>query len=477
MAPPWWDRVRAPWAVLLLALPLLAGCLGEGGGPPAAPGAVPRPGADRQAFASAGREFDLVADRDDRDHLSLAFITPRDSAASPSWDAYAKSRDGGRTWEVRGLCGDPLALAAGQAPDPTCPFLGARLTSDPVLLQLADGSFLYVGVALRADSVLQFAARFQRDALEPESVHTVSLSSFSMVPGGAALVPAPYQAYYNGKANVMQASDGRVHLVYAADFGPENDVGPQATTGLPHLTTSDDGGRTWSPPRPLAPETFADFGALYAVGVELVETLDGRLHAVWWDSYTNALHQVTSGDGGRTFSPPRRIAEVVGRPADARADSDNLTRPWMGVDRSGGPWHGSLYLLADDKSSGDRDLVLVTSRDHGDTWALRRLPTDTGEGRDETMARLLVEPSGALSVLYPSWDKVERLSPSTVHLARSADGGATWTVAQLSSAPNPHPNPGDYNDLDVLADGSLVAVWEDARGGQRSPWMAVVGLR
>jgi hypothetical protein len=453
--------------LLVVAVFLLAGCAGTGGENNRPSAIELLPGPDHRAFAGAGREFDLVADRDDPAHLSLAFITPRDDAASPSWLVYATSRDGGETWEIRPLCGDPLAVAA---PDPACPFLGARLTSDPVLLQLDDGSFLYVGVALRADSVLQFAARFPRGAMEPESVHTVSRSAFSFFPG-AQMLPAPYQVYYNGKANVMQASDGSIHLVWAADFGAENDAGPQVTTGIPHLTTSVDGGRTWSTPLKLAPETFADVGGLYAVGVELFETLDGHLHAVWWDGYTNALYQVDSDDGARRFTAPRHIGEVLARPADARADSDNVTRLWTGVDRSAGPWRGSVYLLADDKSTGDRDLVLFTSRDGAGTWAEQRLPTDTGDGRDETMARLLVEPGGAISILYPSWDKVERLAPSDMHLARSVDGGATWASVRLSSDVNPHPNPGDYNDLDV-ADGGLVAVWEDARDGTRGPWMS-----
>lgn len=452
-------------AILLLVLPL-AGCL-DGPDERARDVAtdILRPGPDHPAFDSPGREFDLVSDRDDPRHLSLAFITPRDNTASPSWLAYAKSRDGGLTWQVAHLCGDPLA----GVPAADCPLLGARLTSDPVLLQLDDGSFLYVGVALRADSVMQFAARYPRDAMEASSIDVVSLSAFSFFPGAQDL-PAPYQVYYNGKANVMQGSDGRVHLVWAADFGPENDAGPQVTTGIPHWTTSEDGGRTWSTPLRLSPEPFTAVGGIYAVGIEAFETLDGRLHAVWWESYTNALYQVTSDDGA-AFSSPRRIADVVGRPADARADSDNLTRLWTGVDRSGGPWHGSVYLLADDKSRGDRDLVLLTSRDDAATWDRQRLPTDSGEGRDETMARLLVEPSGAISILYPSWDKVERLSPSDLHLARSVDGGATFTTVRLSSGFNPHPNPGDYNDLDVT-DGGLVAIWEDARGGQRSPWIS-----
>src|SRR5687768_18041913 len=100
-------------------------------------------GPERRSFDVQSREFDLVADRDDRSHLAMAFITPRADQVSPSWLAYATTHDAGETWEVRRLCGDPLdptGLAAGAV---GCPQAGARLTSDPILMQLADGAFLY----------------------------------------------------------------------------------------------------------------------------------------------------------------------------------------------------------------------------------------------------------------------------------------------------------------------------------------------
>ncbi|HJQ92855.1 MAG TPA: sialidase family protein, partial [Candidatus Thermoplasmatota archaeon] len=426
---------RPAAGALLLFLPLLcalfAGCLGDGA--PAMPKQALAPGAERKAFDVQAREFDLVADRDDRSHLAMAFITPRADPVSPSWLAFAATHDAGATWEVRRLCGDPLDPAALAEGAIGCPHWGARLTSDPILMQLDDGAFLYVGVALRADEVTLFASRHERDAMDPTWTTVVSRSAFNAFPG-AHMAPAPYQVYYNGKPNVMQASDGRLHLVWAADLGIENDAGPMVTTGIPFATASGDGGRTWSTPVKLATEGFTDVAAIYAVGVEAFETRDGRLHAVWWESWTNQLVQVSSSDGGATWTEPRAIASVVGRPDGARVDSDNVTRPWVGVDRSGGGRDGTVYVLADDKSGGDRDLVLLRSADDGATWDARTpagLPS--ANGRDETMARLLVEPSGAVAILYPSWDQVERLEPFDMHLARSVDGGETFQSVRLSS--------------------------------------------
>ena len=242
--------LRPAAGALLLFFPLLSlsGCLdGNGDADPLGPTLVP--GAERKAFEVQAREFDLVADREDPSHLALAFITPRADPVSPSWLAYATTRDAGETWEVRRLCGDPLADPASiGAGLPDCPHLGARLTSDPILLQLDDGAFLFVGVALRADEVTLFASRYERDAMEPTWTEVVSRSAFNAFPG-AHMVPAPYQAYYNGKPNVMQATDGRLHIVWAADLGIENDAGPMVTTGIPFVTTSSDGGRA-GPLRP-----------------------------------------------------------------------------------------------------------------------------------------------------------------------------------------------------------------------------------
>ncbi|MBI2077162.1 MAG: exo-alpha-sialidase [Euryarchaeota archaeon] len=421
------------------------------------------PGPDEAAFRETqGREFDMVADRDDPSKVTAAYVIPRQDSNFPSWLALAKSSDGGRTWRTYPFCGDPATPAPS---DVGCPFLGARLTSDPVLLQARDGTLLYLGVMLNAQDVTQFVARFDRDATKPSSVHVISRSAFNFV-DGAQMIPAPYMVYYNGKANILEERARDVlHVVWAADLVGRDD-GVPPTIGLPFWTTSRDGGRSWSRPVALTQEAFGDLDSIYAVGVEAFETLDGKLHAIWWESRSNALYQVTSSDGAGTFTAPRKIGPALARPSNAPVNSDNLTRPWTGVDLSGGPRHGTVYVLYDDLSLGDRDLYLLVSTDNATTWSPpTRVPTiPQGNGRDETMARLLVEPDGNISVLYPSWRKLERWSPYEMRLARSTDGAVTFADVRLSSGFSPLHNPGDYNDLVRTPDGVL-AVWEDGRGG------------
>jgi hypothetical protein len=449
----------APLAVVLL---FASGCLAahpDVGN--ATKGVAPRivAGPDHAAFKQTqGRELELVADRTDPSRLTIAYVIPRESPVSSSWLSIAKSRDGGATWTTRPFCGDPLVGAPKVG---TCFFAGARLTSDPVLMQAADGTLLYVGVMLGATDVTQFVARFAPDAMEPTSVHVVSRSSLNMV-DGAQMLPAPYQVYYNGKANLMQARDGAIHLVWAADLFVDQ---TGTTVGLPHWTTSRDGGRTWSRPVDLSDAKMGDPDAIYAVGVQAFQTLDGRLHAIWWESKSNALYQVDSDDGVK-FTAVRKIAPAMGRPPQAMVNSDNMTRPWLVVDGSSGPHAGSAYLLFDDLSLGDRDLYLLVSRDGATTWsAPQRLATvPERNGRDETMARPFIDRDGTLSILYPSWKHLERWSPYEMRLATSFDGARTFQDILLSSDFSPINNPGDYNDLDRTKDG-LLAVWEDGRGG------------
>ncbi|HLE47774.1 MAG TPA: sialidase family protein, partial [Candidatus Thermoplasmatota archaeon] len=276
------------WAIWGLTLAIAsAGCLSAREAKDEPVGAPSRlvPGPDEPAFKDTqGREFDMVADNQDPSKISLAYVIPRQDQNFPSWLALAKSPDGGRTWKTYPFCGDPMRPSPADAA--SCPFAGARLTSDPVLMQARDGTILYMGVMLNAQDVTQFVARYERDATKPTSVHVISRSAFNFV-DGAQMIPAPYMVYYNGKANIMQERDrDTLHVVWAADVVGRDD-GVPPTIGLPFWTTSRDGGRTWSKPVALSEDTFGEADALYAVGVQAFQTVDGKLHAIWWESRSN----------------------------------------------------------------------------------------------------------------------------------------------------------------------------------------------
>lgn len=456
--------------VAVLAVPSLAGCLAQGpdAGGTAGPRTTDAPALaapDGLAFADTqAREFDVAQDPADPEKVAVGYVIPKPHLNDLFWLGIARSADGGTSWEVRRLCGDP-ETQADRLDAAGCPFAGAAGTSDPVLISLADGTVLYVGVMLRADSVVLFAARFPPDAMEPESVHVVARSAYNAV-DGAHRVPTPYGVYYNGKANLLLDRDGEtVHLVWAANLLAATAGGAAPNLGVPVWSTSTDGGRTWTTPVTLSEHGFGDPDAPFAVGVDAFQTLDGALHAVWWDGRSNALYQVTSTDGADTFTAPRRIADAPARAEDAPVDFSDFTRPWVGVDRSGGPHHGTAYVLFDDLRHGDRDVFLIRSRDHAASWSDPvRVSHASRSGRDETHGRLLVEDTGAVSAMYSSFQGKEGESPNEVWLARSTDGGETFDRLRLSSGMSPLHNPRDYNDLWQVGR-DVVVMWEDGRGG------------
>lgn len=106
-----------------------------------------------------------------------------------------------------------------------------------------------------------------------------------------------------GAGLAVQPQSGRVHaLVWS---------GKASAQGL-HTLTSRDGGRTWSPPRPL--------GTARATHPELIAAGPGHLVAAWTESHDAgpALWHARSADGGASWSAPRRLPTGPGFPTHVR---------------------------------------------------------------------------------------------------------------------------------------------------------------
>lgn len=107
---------------------------------------------------------------------------------------------------------------------------------------------------------------------------------------------------------------------------------------------SGDGGRSWSAPAPVARGDGHDFEE-----PALARCPSGRLVAVLRDNASRRLHQVTSGDSGRSWSAPSRLP-VEGYPAHLLALADGrllMTYGWR---------------------QPDFGIRAVVSDDEGETW-------------------------------------------------------------------------------------------------------------
>ena len=141
----------------------------------------------------------------------------------------------------------------------------------------------------------------------------------------------------NVVSDLLVMPDGRI-IVALQTFPPQNMLGSPLTASYSTIV-SDDGGRTFSDPRPIA--SFRTYGhanegkSLFGLGFARLavdnssRVTRGRLYAVWLDAidgYYRVL-AATSEDGGRTWSNPLRIEDDA-----PHADSSN---PAVAVDGKG----------------------------------------------------------------------------------------------------------------------------------------------
>ncbi len=192
------------------------------------------------------------------------------------------------------------------------------------------------------------------------------------------------------------------------------------------FSRSIDHGQTWSPA--IRVSTHAglprdDNGALG--GFVQAIAPDGAIYAIWHDG--NWITITESHDGGKTFSPSRPIIET------APAYFDEVTGvyrvdgfPQIAID----PKSRTLYITWSDYRNGDIDVFIVTSSDHGRHWSKPIRVNDDAlhNGSDQFFQWMAVDPvTGDVYVQF--YDR--RADPANVKirvtLARSTDGAHTFT--------------------------------------------------
>lgn len=156
--------------------------------------------------------------------------------------------------------------------------------------------------------------------------------------------------------------------------------------------------------------------------------------------------------------------------------------PTIACDTTQGPRRGWIYIVSGQRgllpAGSDPDIILNRSTDGGQTWsqAIRVNQDLLNNGKIQYFPSMHIDKYGAINIIF--YDDRNTTSDSAgVFLARSVNGGDTWTEFEISDH-NYKPVPigglgqgyqGDNIDLSSTSTG-LIPVWMDNSSGVYQIW-------
>ena len=228
---------------------------------------------------------------------------------------------------------------------------------------------------------------------------------------------------------------------------------------------STNGGVNWSTPVAVSEATSGVQGSDPAI------SLNGQINVVWNfnSGSTTSIYYDKSTDGGTTFGTDIIISSGT---TPNNLPNGAQTFPSIAADISGGPRNGYLYVVFSDARNGDADIFLCSSTNGGNNWSapVRANNDAIGNGKLQYWPWIGVNDNGNIAIL---WLDTRNTANNTIfesYLARSSDGGLTFTNELLSSQPSPTSVPGsnvrfgDYICIDYWKN-KIVPVWTDERAG------------
>lgn len=227
------------------------------------------------------------------------------------------------------------------------------------------------------------------------------------------------------------------------------------------LSYSDDGGQTFTSPVSVSGSFTGKTGG---IGADPYVTADGTVHVAWQDYAHGTIVDAASTDGGLTFSSPRAISTVAAFQFSVAAQSSRGALVYPAC----GSFATTLYCSYMDGRDSATNVFVAKSTDGGATWTSTQVPG----GGDQFNQWLAVDPSdGSVNVAYYDTG-THGATPTVYTLARSTDGGATYSATAIATAPTdesccaPSVNLGNqYGDYEGVAawNGTVRPVWVDRR--------------
>jgi hypothetical protein len=230
-------------------------------------------------------------------------------------------------------------------------------------------------------------------------------------------------------------------------------------------------------------------------GGDLEMGVNGEVYITWAGVInTSPFTEINAGfasstTGGVSWNVNQNIFTMHGINGTL-ASKDNVRvngLPRIAVDHSTGPRRGWIYIITTETNiapaGSDPDLVLHKSTDNGQTWSAGvRVNQDAlNNGKIQYFPAACVDSTGALNITF--FDDRNTTSDSTdVFLARSTDGGNTWSEYLVSDRRYKPVHiignfQGDFMGL-ASARGKLIPVWmANYVTGTYKIWTTIIDLQ
>ena len=216
------------------------------------------------------------------------------------------------------------------------------------------------------------------------------------------------------------------------------------------FAASRDGGRSFAAPVNLSNSRAGDGkGRLdrdswHNGSLDIAAAPGGRVLAAWTE-YDGRLWIARSGDGGRSFTPPLRVAGEPPAPP-ARA-------PALAVGTG-----GAVVLAWTTGDDDAADIHVAVSGDGGASFGVPRRAAVTAGHSDAP--KLAFDGRGTLHLVHAE-SRGKPSTPAAIRHLRSSDGGRSFGPAREISSPLPAGSTGAaYPALGIDARGRVVVAWE-----------------